>query len=55
MRMLEFAVTALIGLGLMTGTAFAGAVVHAPEPGTMALVAVGVGGVAAVRTLRRRK
>jgi hypothetical protein len=55
MRLLELAITALIATGLMAGTAFAGAVVQAPEPASMGLLAVGVGGVALVRKLRRRK
>ncbi len=57
MRMLQLAVTALIAQGLMAGAAFAGTIVpiNTPEPASMALLAVGVGGVAVVRKLRRPK
>ncbi len=39
----------------LAGAAFAGAVVRAPEPATMGLIVVGVGGLAAARLLRKRK
>ncbi len=56
MRLLQLAVTTLLGLGLPAGAALAGTVVPAaPEPASMALLAVGVGGVALARKLRRRK
>jgi len=43
--------TVLIGL---SGRAFAGEFVAVPEPGTLALLAAGFGGVAAVKFFRRR-
>ena len=56
MRTLELALTVLIGGILMTGTAFAGVTqVQIPEPASLGLIAVGAGGVALLRRLRRRK
>ncbi len=55
MRLLELAVTTLIATALMAGTAFAGNPIVTPEPASMALLAAGVGGIALVRKLRRRK
>ena len=55
MRLLELAAIALIGLAMTTGAAFAGLPVATPEPASMALLAAGVGGIALVRKLRRRK
>ena len=48
---LLIAVTVLMGL---SGSAFAGAPVPAPEPTTLALLAVGFGGVAAVKYFKRK-
>lgn len=48
---LLIAVTVLMGL---SGSAFAGAPAPVPEPTTIALLAVGFGGVAAVKYFRRK-
>ena len=48
---LFIAVTVLVGL---TGNAFAG-LTAVPEPTSLALLAVGFGGVAAVKYFRRKK
>ena len=56
MRILQIAVTALMATSLMAGAAFAGTVAQpAPEPASMALLAVGIGGIAVLRKVRRRK
>jgi hypothetical protein len=39
----------------LAGAAFAGSIVKAPEPATMGLIAVGVGGLAIARKFRGRK
>ena len=39
----------------LAGAAFAGASVRAPEPATMGLIAVAVGGLAVARKFRNRK
>ena len=56
MRSLHTMAAALAGLALTAGAAVADTIVpvNTPEPASMALLAVGVGGVALVRTLRRR-
>jgi PEP-CTERM motif len=48
---LSIAVTVLMGL---SGSAFAGAPFPVPEPTTLALLAVGFGGVAAVKYFKRK-
>jgi hypothetical protein len=48
---LLIAVTVLVGL---SGSAFAGAQIPVPEPTTLGLLAVGFGGVAAVKYFRRK-
>ncbi|HXC28282.1 MAG TPA: PEP-CTERM sorting domain-containing protein [Stellaceae bacterium] len=45
------ALTVLIGL---SGSAFAGVPVAVPEPATLTLLAMGFGGVAAVRYFKRK-
>ena len=45
----------LLAQAALAGSAFAGTLVKAPEPATLALVAVGIGGVAVLRKFRNRK
>ena len=48
---LLIAVTVLMGL---SGSAFAGVLTRVPEPTTLALLAAGFGGMAAVKYFRRK-
>ena len=45
----------LLAQAALAGAAFAGVPANVPEPATLALVAVGIGGIAVARKLRNRK
>jgi hypothetical protein len=45
----------LLGQCMLAAAAFAGAPVSTPEPATLALLAVGAGGLVVARKLRKRK
>ncbi|MBC7636403.1 MAG: PEP-CTERM sorting domain-containing protein [Acetobacteraceae bacterium] len=54
MRISNIAIIAAMAVIAMTGHAFAAVTVSVPEPASMALLAIGVGGVILTK-LRRRK
>lgn len=55
MNLIRLAACFTLAQSLMASAAFAGVIIRAPEPTTMALVGVGLGGIAAVRVLTKRK
>lgn len=55
MKLIRLAACFTLAQSLVAGGALAGVIVRAPEPATMALLGVGLGGIAAVRVLRKRK
>jgi len=54
MRLVDLVASAALAILAMTGTAFAAPPIDVPEPASLALLAIGAGGVILAK-LRRRK